>query len=60
MKEALLQLIKSRTIWTLLFLIAFNVFNETSNLIPEAYATIISVVLATIAGYFRINPKQQF
>lgn len=60
MKEALLQLIKSRTIWTLLFLIAFNVFNETSDLLPEAYATIINVVLATIAGYFRINQKQQF
>ena len=58
--EELKQILKSRTLLTLLFLIAFNVFEETSGLITEPYNTIINVTLLTIAGYFRINPKQKF
>lgn len=58
--EALKKILKSRTIWTLLFLIAFNVFNAIVDVIPVLWATIISTVLATIAAYFRINTKQTF
>lgn len=58
--EELKQILKSRTLLTLLFLISFNVFEATSGLITEPYNTIINVTLLTIAGYFRINPKQKF
>ena len=54
------NLLKSRTILVLLFLVAYNVFEETSDILPASVSAIINVALTALAGYYRINPKQKF
>lgn len=60
MKDLLNKILKSRTIWTLLFLIVFNAFNSASGLIDQSIFSIINSIMLTVAMYFRIDTKATF
>lgn len=58
--DKLIQVLKSRTVITLIVILATNLVAEYSNLIAPIYLAGINVALTTLAAYFRINPKQDF
>jgi hypothetical protein len=58
--ETIFSILKSRTILVLLFLVAFNTFQASSDLINPSIFGIVNSVFLTLAGYFRINPQAKF
>jgi hypothetical protein len=50
-------MIKSRTLWTLIFQIAFNGFQAIESSIPADIFVLVNMILGAIAMYFRVNLK---
>jgi len=51
--------LKSRTIWTVLALVAMNTIPEVKDYIPSSLQPIADMALGLLAVYFRANPKVQ-
>jgi len=58
--ELLKKLYKSRTVWTLVFLLVWNIIPEVKDLLPPGIHNLITVGLTTVATYFKINPSQTY
>lgn len=52
-----MKFLKSRTLWTLLFMVLFNGFQAIESSIPQELFLLINTVLAGLAGYFRIDAR---
>jgi hypothetical protein len=58
--KQLLLILKSRTIWTLVFMFVFNGFAAISGQLDPQVVTLINVLLTTLAGYFKLTPSQSY
>jgi hypothetical protein len=58
--KQLLLILKSRTIWTLVFMFVFNGFAAISGQLDPQVVTLINVLLTTLAGYFKLNPSATY
>lgn len=52
------QMMKSRTIWTIILLFVVNGLHGVHDSIPVGFIPYIDALLALAAIYFRIVPKQ--
>lgn len=55
-----LNVLKSRTVITIIVLFVINGVGGIHDLIPSAYLPVIDFVLSSAAIYFRINTKVNF
>lgn len=53
-------LIKSRTVWTLVFMLAFNLFAVFKPELDPKLVGIVDAVFTTLAAYFKLNPSQNY
>lgn len=60
MYEDLKKLLSSRTVVTILSMLAFNLVDAFSSGLPMSFSVAINVLLATLATYFRVNTKTKF
>ena len=49
--------LKSRTIWTLVFIFVLNGFQAIQGSIPPEIAIVVNAVLTALAMYFRIDAR---
>lgn len=54
------NVLKSRTIMTLIVLLAVNLLDRFSNILDPNLVVALNVILSTMIGYFRINTKQKY
>lgn len=54
----MLDLLKSRTVWTFVAMAALNGIESIKNHLPPEALNIINPVLALAGIFFRANPKQ--
>lgn len=51
---------KSRTVWTILFLFFLNGINSISSEISPDVMAVINPVLGLLAIYFKVSPSQEY
>jgi len=56
----IVDILKSRTVWTAFLIIAFNAFPQFESFIPDPYFSAVNIALGTAVAYFRLNPKQYY
>lgn len=56
----LVQILKSRTFWTLVVLFVINGVDGIRESIPSNIGTLVDLVLGVLATYFHVNPSQQY
>ncbi len=49
------SLLRSRTFWTLVILVAFDVLQVYGNVMPPAFASLVNLALGTVASYFHLQ-----
>lgn len=49
--------IKSRTLWTLVFMFSFNGWNAISASVDPTVTLLINAAFTALAGHFRINAR---
>lgn len=54
------QLLSSRTFWTIVIMLAFNLISYIHPFVSDAVFTVINGGLTLIAGYFKVNPSQVY
>lgn len=54
------KVLKSRTVWMAILVILINGVPALQGMIPEGWLSTVNQLLAFLAAYFRITPKQQF
>jgi len=54
-----MQWIKSRTLWTLVFMFAFNGWNAISGSFDPNISLFINAIFTALAGHFRIDARVQ-
>jgi hypothetical protein len=60
MKTQLLKILKSRTVWTVIFTFIFNGFAAISGTLPAEVVTTVNLILGVIATYFKMSPSQKY
>ncbi|MEK9207431.1 MAG: hypothetical protein AAB922_03050 [Patescibacteria group bacterium] len=55
-----MKLLKSRTFWTLVFMLVFNVFAAVEGNLNPMFVSIVDAILTTLAAYFKLNPSQKY
>ena len=54
------EVLKSRTVWTVIALVLVNGVPSVEGLIPAAWLPAVNGLLGILAIYFRVSPKQEF
>lgn len=54
------QALRSRTFWTVVILAAINTVPQLRGLVSQPVLDGVNVALTFIAGYFHVNPSQQY
>ena len=60
MMTKIIQMLKSRTFWTIVLLVVFNGVSSVKNLVPVAYQPTVDIILGLVATIFHINPSQKY
>lgn len=60
MLKVLNKALNSRTVWTLVFMIVLDIVSVYGNLLSPDLLVLINTILATLAGYFKLNPSQKY
>lgn len=58
--DTIKKVLKSRTTWTLVALIAVNVIPAVSNLIPGQFLPLANAILGLAVLFFKFNPSQYY
>lgn len=58
--ETIKRILRSRTMWTLVFTFAFNGWNAINGAFDPQTTLVVNAVLSTLAGYFKLNPSQKY
>jgi uncharacterized membrane protein len=53
-------LLKSKTFYTLVLMLAFNLFSVYGSKLSPELNTLVNVVLTALAGYFKVTPSQNY
>jgi hypothetical protein len=57
----LMLALKSRTVWTVVLLVLINSVPVIKNAFPNAaWLDTVNTLLTLLAGYFHVNPSQQY
>jgi len=56
--NALIKALKSRTVWTIIFIFVFNGFQAVQGSFSPEVVLIVNALLSLTATYFRINPSK--
>ena len=51
---------KSRTVWTVVFMVVANIVNALAGVVSPEVLTLINTVLGALTVYFRITPNVKF
>lgn len=54
----ILDLWDSRTAWSIIGLVIFNGLDSVKDIIPVAYQPIVSLILGSLAIYYKANPSR--
>lgn len=49
----------SRTVWTIVFMVATNIVNLLTGVVSPETLTLVNTILGSLAVYFRINPASK-
>ena len=60
MPQAVTQILKSRTTWTIFFMFILGGVQNVTAFMPTSLATMVNAVLMAVAIYFHINPSQNY
>jgi hypothetical protein len=52
--------IRSRTVWTLVFMVVANIVASLSGVVSEDVLVLVNTVLAALATYFKLSPSQKY
>ena len=55
----MMKYLKSRTVWTVVFMFALNIVQAFEQSIPSDTYMLVNGLLTTLAVYFRVNPQVQ-
>lgn len=55
-----MKALKSRTVQVLILMLVVNLVEVYAKLIPGELLMGLNVILTTLAGYYRVNPKQVY
>lgn len=58
--DYLFNVLKSRTVWTIIALVVVNGVPSVKDLIPVQWLPALDLVLGLLATYFRVKPRQEF
>ena len=54
------SILKSRTVWTVFAMFLVGGIQAVSALLPTEGQTLVLAVLSIVAGYFHVNPSQDY
>jgi len=60
MLKVINKALKSRTVWTLVFMVVLDVVSVYGSLLSPELLVLVNTVLATLAGYFKLQPSQKY
>jgi hypothetical protein len=60
MMDKIIKAITSRTVWTVLVMVAINVVPVVGDYVNPVTLDLINAILGALAVYFRINTKVKF
>ena len=58
--DRLLKALKSRTIWSLVAMVIITGIPAIQDQIPDTIQPMVQLILALLAGYFKLNPSQTY
>lgn len=56
----IIQALKSRTVWVLVFTFVFNGFDAISGALSPEVVLVVNAFLGMLATYFKIHPSQDY
>ena len=54
------KLFVSRTFWTLVVMVVYNILNVYGGYLSPAISSLINLILGALVSYFKINPSQNY
>jgi hypothetical protein len=60
MLKLLEKALKSRTVWTLVFMVATNIVSSLTGVVSPDVLALVNTILGALAVYFRITPSVKF
>jgi hypothetical protein len=60
MLKLLNKAIRSRTVWTVVFMVVANIVNALAGVVSPEVLTLINTLLGALTVYFRITPSVKF
>jgi hypothetical protein len=60
MMKTIIKTLKSRTVWTIVLMVATNVVSMLVGVVPPEVLTLINTILGALAVYFKISPSQKY
>jgi len=60
MLKVINKALKSRTVWTLVFMVVIDIVAVFGNLLSPEVLLLVNTLLTTLAGYFKLNPSQKY
>lgn len=58
--QKLVQVLKSRTFWTLVVMVLVNGIPSVRESIPASAQPVVDIALGLLATYFHVNPSQKY
>jgi hypothetical protein len=58
--KTIITALKSRTVWTIVFMVVTNIVSLLSGILSQEALTLINTVLGALAVYFKLNPTQKY
>jgi hypothetical protein len=60
MMKLIIKSAKSRTVWTVVFMVVANIVNALAGVVSPEVLTLINTILGALTVYFRISPNVKF
>jgi hypothetical protein len=60
MLKLFFKALKSRTVWTVVFMVVANIVNVLAGVVSPEVLALINTILGAVTVYFRIQPSVKF
>jgi len=60
MIDKIIKALSSRTVWSVIVLVAINIVNLFGSYLPVDLVALLSSILGAMAVYFKVNPSQKY
>lgn len=54
------QMFSSRTFWTLVVMVIYNILNVYGHLLSPSLSDLVNLILGALVTYFHLNPSQVY